>query len=331
MFFNSNEISLILQLFEIRETLLENKIVKFRAGGICMFPCIQPGDNLYIEHKNIEQIKIGDIAVYRRMNRLFAHRTIAKGKDNNFDYIITRSDLGNYGNDGLIFAQDILGVVYNIESKGKLLGTEKRYCGLLIRLFLHICLKLYYLGKYLFGRIIYIISYIQQFKIYQKVANVLSFRLLLGKKISFLMHIPLNSKTNGRFYRIISPERFMSYCIESNKEFVSEWALTMNLDSRPAGFLAFTFKSQYYPFSGWWISKMKMRGRYRRTVIEKMLFQRADELLGQLGISEVFVGISKDEHLERKIFRNLGFKEIENKNTQFCVQIIMLRKVKGDS
>lgn len=283
-----------------------------------MFPCIKPQDTLHIESKNAEEIKIGDIAVYRRLNRLFAHRTIAKGTDNNLDYIITRPDISRYGNDGPIFAGDILGIVSCIERKGKLLGTEKKNCSLFIRPFLNMALKCYNFGQYFWGKIVYALTYLQQLKAYRIIAKFLFSNP--NDKLNFSIHIPLNPKITNRFYRIISPEEFIKFNLAENTDSTSRWMLKMEVNSRPAAFLS---------FSGRRISEIKIRVRYRRTAIEERLFQKLDELLSCAGIPELFTGVPEDAHLARMVFKNLGFKETKNINDKSVTQVIMQRKIKG--
>jgi hypothetical protein len=133
---NIHSPSLLLQLFDLRETLIRKKIIKFHAQGMCMYPCVRPGDCLHIEYKKPEAMAIGDIAVYRRGNNLFGHRVIEKGYQDNCGYILTRPDTVSKGSDGPIFNQDIVGVVINIERKKRLLGPQKIQCGLTDRAYL---------------------------------------------------------------------------------------------------------------------------------------------------------------------------------------------------
>lgn len=330
-----NETGLVVQIFELGKVFAEKNIVKFRSEGTCMYPCIRPGDILHLEPKNAEQINIGDIAVYRRYSRLFAHRTINKENDNGSNYIITRSDTANQGNDGPSFDEDILGVVSYVERKGNVLRPEEKDYTLIMRFFLNICLRFYLLKQNLFRKIIYIISYIQQLKTYRKVARLLFSRT--DKKMDFSIHVPLNTKINARFYRIISPEELLTLNLNSGENIISKLAISLNINSKTAAFLSFIFKPQDCPFSGCWVSEAKTRIRYRGTGIEEKLFEKADELLRQLGIPQIYVSIFKDAYLDRRFFRNMGFKEIstykENllreRDNSSIVYVVMERKVKG--
>ena len=170
---NPGETGLIIQLFELGRLFAEKKIIKFHSQGICMYPCIIPGDVLRIEPRSANEIRIGDVAVYKRCNRLFAHRTINKGQKNNLNYIITRPDTARYGNDGPSFDKDILGIVSNVERKNRILDTARKDYGLGKQLILSFRFKAYCFRQYLFGKIVYIVTFIQQFKAYKKIAGFL--------------------------------------------------------------------------------------------------------------------------------------------------------------
>jgi len=97
---------------------------------------VRPGDILHIEYRKIEEIQIGDIAVYRRGNNLFGHRVIDKGCRENRVYLLARSDTARGGSDGPIFNQDIAGIVAAVERKKHLLAPGKIQCSIANRIYL---------------------------------------------------------------------------------------------------------------------------------------------------------------------------------------------------
>jgi len=320
---NAPETGFVVQLFELSKILVQKKMVKFHAQGACMYPCIRPKDNLYIEPKNIEEIKIGDIAVYRRHNRLFSHRTIDEGNNGGSNYIITRPDTAKSGNDGPIFAKDILGIVARIERKKKILGTTKKDYPLVKRVFSDIYIRYYYFRQYLCKEIVYIIGNLQQFKAYRSLARLLFIKS--KKKFEFSLQAPISPKANSRFFREFSCEELLDSL--KGESPICKWRISLNVNSKPAGSLSFVFKPANCPFPGWWLSETKIRIRYRRTIIEEKLFERADELLRLLGLTKIFISVFKDAYLERRIFKNFGFKEINN-NFSFA-RVLMERKIYG--
>lgn len=298
----------VAEIFELAKIIVEKKMIKFFSRGVCMFPSLRPKDVLYIEPKTAEQIQVGDIAVFSHSNRLYAHRTIDKGQKNGSYYILTRPDTARYGNDDASFDNDILGIVNNIERKGKVLSPQKKDYILVKRLFWALYIHWYHLERILFNKTVYLITHIQQFKIYRKIATFLFSRL--NKKIIFSIQIPLNSKITSRFHRIVSLEEFIMLNLkETEDEMILKWTIRAQLDSKPVSFLSLMYRPRVCPFSGWWLLEAKIKIDYRGTGIEEKLFGKAEFLLKQLKISQIFIGFFKDEHLNRKVFRNFGFEE----------------------
>ncbi|MGD0336674.1 MAG: hypothetical protein ABSB18_06195 [Candidatus Omnitrophota bacterium] len=327
---NPHETGSVLQVFELGKLLAERKLVKFRSEGICMYPCIRPRDTLYIEPRSIGEVKVGDIAVYRRYNRLFAHRTIAKGNDNGRDYIITRSDTAKFGNDGPGFNQDILGIVTRIERKERTFDTARKDYPLVEQLFLNVYLQYYRLKQHLWDKIIYFISWLQQYKAYRKLARLME---KSTKRIEFSLQVPINPRVNNRFSKEISAKE-ISESLKGESP-ISRWTIALNIDSKPAGFLSFFFKPINCPFNGWWLYEAKLRVRYRGTNLEERLLEEACSLLKESGAKGVLVSVFKNAHLDRKIFENMGFKEIsvykdiflKNKKNEFIERSIMQKEL----
>jgi hypothetical protein len=49
---------------------------RIRATGSSMLPCVLPGDVLVVQHEGLNRLMRGDIALFVRDNRLFAHRVL---------------------------------------------------------------------------------------------------------------------------------------------------------------------------------------------------------------------------------------------------------------
>ena len=52
---------------------------KVRVTGSSMLPCVLPGDILLVQREAIHDFALGDIAVFTRDDRLFAHRVVRRG------------------------------------------------------------------------------------------------------------------------------------------------------------------------------------------------------------------------------------------------------------
>ena len=276
--------------------------IKFYAKGVCMYPCIMPGDILHIEVRKVEEVKIGDVVVYRRYGNLFGHRIIGKGDDKGLNYIVTRPDTARLGNDGISFGRDILGVVSKIERKGIILDTAKKEFNLLKKIGLSLFFQCYFIRQRLFSLFMYIISYLQQLQPYSKIAGLLL--IITKRRISFSILVPINIEAVGRFNRKISAQELIDLNINISKSSISSWMIALDVNSRQAAFLTFIFRTSLSSFSGWWLDEAKIMFRYRGTKIEEELFTRAKELLKDLRISQIYVFYSKDAYFEKMLLKN---------------------------
>jgi hypothetical protein len=200
----SSEAGIILQMFELGRLFVEKKMVKFHPEGTCMYPCVRPDDVLHIEPRGIQEIKIGEIAVFRRFNRLLAHRVVEKGNNNGSTFIITKPDTARLGNDGSVFDKDILGIVSRIERRGRLLATQKRDYGLFKKVGLDISLFGYYSKRYLYQKIVYLVTLIQQLHIYRLIARQVLYKNKTN--ISFSARLPLDNDITKHFEAKVPPE-----------------------------------------------------------------------------------------------------------------------------
>jgi len=63
---------------EIAEEILRSfGELRFVARGVSMLPAIFPGDQLVVRRERIEDARTGDVVLFRREGRLFAHRVVA--------------------------------------------------------------------------------------------------------------------------------------------------------------------------------------------------------------------------------------------------------------
>ena len=77
----------------LRKKLIENNhSVKIVASGYSMFPFMRNGDVQTISPVPIEEIKVGDVAVFERDNDWISHRVIAIRNPNNETTLILRGD-----------------------------------------------------------------------------------------------------------------------------------------------------------------------------------------------------------------------------------------------
>lgn len=111
--------------------------VRLRALGTSMVPSILPGDLISIQRASMSQISPGEVVLFERDGRVFAHRVIDTAGSPGTLQLITRGDRLCY-NDPPVSAVELLGRVTSIERDRKqilppapLTGWKQFLCWLL--------------------------------------------------------------------------------------------------------------------------------------------------------------------------------------------------------
>lgn len=117
-----------LEATSLRKQLIENNhAVKIVASGYSMFPFMRNGDIQTIGPVPIEEIQIGDVAVFERNNDWISHRVIEIRKTNNETTLILRGDT-IIQLDPLVTKANYIGKTVSFERSGKVyeVGSFKR-------------------------------------------------------------------------------------------------------------------------------------------------------------------------------------------------------------
>jgi len=93
----------------------ENATVIYRGNS--MHPLFKNGQTLMIDCKLSDKIQVGDIVIFKNMERLIAHRVVAICSNNNQRYYIEKGD--NQLTYGLVRQDDLLGKVTAIDGNKK--------------------------------------------------------------------------------------------------------------------------------------------------------------------------------------------------------------------
>jgi signal peptidase I len=88
--------------------------VRLRAFGTSMVPSILPGDLISIQRASLSEISSGEIVLYSRDGRLFAHRVVARAGSHDDPRLITRGDRLSH-NDPPVSSSELLGRVTSIQ------------------------------------------------------------------------------------------------------------------------------------------------------------------------------------------------------------------------
>jgi len=97
------------------EVLRTSGSLRFRVTGWSMMPSVRPGDTLIVERVNGANLHEGDIVLFERDRRFFAHRLVKKLGNSQ---LVTRGDAMPAA-DPAIGEEELLGRVWVIERNGK--------------------------------------------------------------------------------------------------------------------------------------------------------------------------------------------------------------------
>jgi signal peptidase I len=137
----------------LREVVSRGNYLRGRALGRSMYPLIYSGDYLFIEHRNIANLNIGDIVFFHsNIGTYVTHRLVKKNGPNT---IITRGD-NTRRFDRPVPAESIIGRVVRIEGRGRrlqLTGWPHYAYGYFIALFERVRFRGQIRAMHLLGRL----------------------------------------------------------------------------------------------------------------------------------------------------------------------------------
>ena len=96
------------------EVLRSSGALQLRVTGWSMLPTVWPGDTLIVERVNFAEVAKGDIILFGRGRRLFAHRVVK----NHSSTMVTRGD-SMPASDSPVSENEFLGRVSSIVRNGK--------------------------------------------------------------------------------------------------------------------------------------------------------------------------------------------------------------------
>jgi len=107
------------------EALRSSGTLRLPARGSSMLPTILPGDVLTLEQAASEGVSKGDIVLFTRNRRLFAHRVVEKVGESSGMHLITQGD-GMALPDPPVTESELLGKVAFILRNGRLILPSPR-------------------------------------------------------------------------------------------------------------------------------------------------------------------------------------------------------------
>lgn len=298
------DLGLAAQIFEMAVPLIQKDVIQLQAAGTCMFPAVRPGTVLTVQPKKAEQIQVGEIAVFRRQDTLFAHRVIFRGQRGGDFFIQTRPDAETNSLEGPFFDSDILGVLPP-ENGWDLNPSE---CSPLLRRVLdRFWFNLYRLRESAFDRGKHLLTSLQQKVLYEKVAGkIFSWR---GKKVEWAFLVPLRSSESNRFWQILSdPQEIPLHMPDPNCS-IAMLKMILKINSQPGASLLLVHKPETCSFSGWWIAQLSIRLRYQGTDLAERILEKGAEAVHALGGRRFLAGFGPEGPAMKPLLRRAGFRD----------------------
>lgn len=99
--------------------------IHLRVFGTSMVPSVLPGDIISVQRAILPEISRGEIVLFAREGRIFAHRVVGRTSDSEHAPVITRGDRLRH-NDPPISSSELLGKVISIQRGGAQARTTPR-------------------------------------------------------------------------------------------------------------------------------------------------------------------------------------------------------------
>jgi signal peptidase I len=107
----------------ISQALHKRGRISLRVYGTSMLPWVRPGDIALIRQISLDNVRCGDVVLFRRENHLFVHRIVEKKGPLDAAQLFAKGDaLPNA--DGKIAEQELLGRVVRIYRKGHRINLD---------------------------------------------------------------------------------------------------------------------------------------------------------------------------------------------------------------
>jgi signal peptidase I len=107
----------------IADALKRRGRISLRVYGTSMLPWVRPKDIALIRQTSIENVRCGDIVLFRRDNHLFVHRIVEKKGSLEAAKLLSKGD-AHPTHDGVVEEQELLGRVVRIYRNGRRIDLD---------------------------------------------------------------------------------------------------------------------------------------------------------------------------------------------------------------
>jgi len=261
---------------DITRLLLDVRGVStFNTAGYCMFPCLRPGDRITVDARAIEQISVGEIAVFQRDKKIVAHRVVEAGKNGGVHYLVTRPDRASR-NEAPLYAADVLGVVTRVQRRERDVDPAARPLPPLARQLVDIYLACACSASYCARKAAGALGLLQESALYRAIAPRLA--------AEFTVRVPLLSNVDDLYRCFPLPEVPVDLLRDA-----SNWSIVLSRNGDCAATL--TIERDAGCRDAWWIRNASTRLRYRGLGFEDRLLAACETCLSRLAPARLCIAL----------------------------------------
>ncbi len=275
----------------------------FKAHGWSMFPFIHDGDILTVGSVNPNELKPGDIILYKSFdNRIVVHRVIGKTKIDNYEMLKVRGD-ALMGQLEYVFPKKVLGRVTKQLRDSKIIDLQKGTTKFLARIWLltypigSLCMHFIFIVKKFLA---FIFRFLQGFRLYRKIA-----KMLIGNKSKYLVFADDLTLSDNKLKEFFSLSDMTSI---SNRSFSYE--ICAYIGKKKVGsvtLLKFDENNMLYP--DWWLFGMTVKTVYRGAGIGKNLLLLANNKAFEVGADRLNLLVFEKNRIARNLYEQIGFRK----------------------
>jgi signal peptidase I len=107
----------------IAEMLIQRGHLSLRVHGTSMLPWVQAGDIALIRKIPHENVRCGDVILFRRDSQLFVHRIVEKRESLDASELLSKGD-AHPTPDGIVNEEDLLGRVVRLYRNGRRINLD---------------------------------------------------------------------------------------------------------------------------------------------------------------------------------------------------------------
>ncbi len=276
----------------------------FKARGFSMYPFIHDGDILTISPVNTNELKVGDIILYKSLDEgVVLHRVIGKTKVGNTEMLKVRGDALMATPEYISTAQ-VIGKAIKQRRNSKVIDLQRGIPKFFAITWLitypagSFCLHFVFTVKKFLALIL---RFLQGFSLYRKLAQI-----FIAKKVNYFVItddlVLLDNKLK---------EFFTFSEISSKGSMIYSYEICAYIGQKKIGSVSLLKFDEYnllYP--DWWLFGMEVRTAYRGAGIAKNLLLLAIDQAIDLGAKRLNLLVYEKNRIAQNLYKKLGFKKI---------------------